>query len=112
MAQTDKSLPTLAGELWEMVVAYARQETLDPLKRLKRFLKLGVPGAFLTGMGLIMLALAGLRALQTETAGTFDGNLTWVPYGIVLVGCVLVAVLSFRAIGAAKRRARNKGRVG
>lgn len=112
MAQSDKSLPTLASELWEMVVAYARQETVDQLKRLRGFLKYGVPGGLLTGMGLIMLAVAGLRALQTETDDTFDGNLTWVPYGIVLVGCVLVALLSARAIGAAKRRARKKGRVG
>ena len=107
MAQSDKSLPTLAGELWEMVVAYARQETVDPLKRLGRFLGFGVPGAFLTGMGLILLALAGLRALQTETDDAFDGDLTWVPYGIVLVGCVLAAALSARAIGAAKRRAQR-----
>ena len=35
--------------------------------------------------------LAGLRALQTETA-TLDGNLSWLPYLIVLaVAAALVA---------------------
>lgn len=106
VAQPDKSLPTLAGELWEMVVAYARQETVDPLKRLGRFLAFGVPGALLTGTGLVLLAVAGLRALQTETDGRFDGDWSWVPYGIVLAAGAVVTVLSVRAIGAEKRRTR------
>lgn len=112
MAQSDKSLPTLAGELWELVVAYAKQETVDPLKRLGRFLGYGVPGAVLTGIGLVLLSLAGLRALQTETGDTFDGSWSWAPYGILLVASTLVALLAARAIGANKRRARKKGRVG
>lgn len=112
MARPDKSLPALAGELWEMVVTYARQETLDPLKRLGRFVGLGVPGAVLTGTGLVLLAIAGLRALQTETDDTFSGNWSWAPYGILLVASALVALLAARAIGANKRRADKKGRVG
>ena len=112
MARDDKSLPTLAGELWEMVVAYARQETIEPLKRLGKFLGFGIPGAFLTGTGLVLLSIAGLRALQTETDDTFTGDWSWAPYGIVLVGCIFVAALSARAIGATKRKAQKKGRVG
>lgn len=110
MAQSDKSLPTMASELWELVVTYARQETIDPLKRLGRFVGLGVPGAFLTGTGLVLLAIAGLRALQTETDDTFTGDWSWAPYGILLVASAFVALLSARAIGANKRRAQRKGR--
>lgn len=107
MAQSEKSLPTLASELWEMVVSYARQETLDPMKRLGRFIGLGVPGAVLTGTGLVLLALAGLRALQTETDDTFTGDWSWAPYGILLVASGFVALLSARAIGRHKRKARR-----
>lgn len=110
MAQSDKSLPTMAGELWELVVAYAKQETVDPLKRLGRFLGYGVPGAFLTGTGLVLLAIAGLRALQTETDDTFAGEWSWAPYGILLVASLFVAALAARAIGANKRRAQKRGR--
>lgn len=112
MAKDDKSLPTIAAELWELVVTYAKQETVDPLKRLGRFLVMGVPGALLTGIGLVLLSLAGLRALQTETGDTFEGSWSWAPYGILLIASGLVAVLSARAIGANKRRARKKGRIG
>jgi hypothetical protein len=112
VAKDDKSLPTIAAELWELVVTYAKQETVDPLKRLGRFLAMGVPGALLTGIGLVLLSLAGLRALQTETGDTFEGSWSWAPYGILLVASGLVAALSARAIGANKRRARKKGRVG
>lgn len=106
MAQSDKSLPTLASELWELVTTYAKQETIDPLKRLGRFLGFGVPGALLFGTGLVLLAIGGLRALQTETGDTFSGNWSWAPYGILLVASGLVAGLSARAIGANKRKGR------
>ena len=107
MAQPDKGLPTLAGELWEMVVAYARQETVDPLKRLGRFLAFGIPGAVLTATGLVLLSIAGLRALQTETDDTFTGDWSWAPYGILLVACTLVALVAMRRIGAAKRKGQR-----
>lgn len=107
MADSDKSLPTHATELWELVVGYAKQETVEPLKSLGRLLRWGVIGAFLLGIGLIMLTLAGLRALQTETGDAFDGRLTWVPYVLMLVASLLVAVLAARAIGSHKRRTKR-----
>ena len=107
----DKSLPTLAAELWQLVVTYLKQETVVPIKRLGRFLALGVAGSALLSVGLLLLALALLRALQTETDTTFDGNLSWAPYGITLVACGMVAALAARAIGSHKRRAARKGSI-
>lgn len=105
----DKGLPTLAAELWQLVVTYLKQETVVPIKGLGRFLALGVAGSAVLSIGLLLLALALLRALQTETDTTFDGNLSWAPYGITLVACALVAGLAARAIGSHKRRAARKG---
>lgn len=109
--RADKGLPTLAADLWELVVAYARQETLDPVKGLVRFVGWGVAGSVALGLGLVMVALALLRALQTETDTTFGGNLSWLPYLITLVVCVAVAALAARAIGSPKRKAARKGSV-
>lgn len=80
-----KSMPEVATELWGLTKDYARQETIDPLKGVGRYLGYGALGALLGGIGVILLMLAGLRALQTETGDALDGNLSWLPYVIVLV---------------------------
>jgi len=101
-----KSIPQVATEIWEMAVAYARQETIDPLKGLGRFLRYGVSGAIAMGIGVGMLLLAGLRALQTETSTTFTGNLSWIPYlitvaaGLVLMGLALLRITKRKGPGA------------
>jgi len=62
----------------QVVIDYVRQETVEPLKGVGRFLIFGVAGSALLALGLVLLLVAVLRALQTET-GTFHGNLSWVP---------------------------------
>jgi len=94
-----KSIPQVASELWELSVAYAKQETIDPLKGLGRFLTFGVGGAVLFGLGSILLLLSALRALQTETDTTFTGNLSFVPYLIVAAAALLlVGLLVWRVV--------------
>lgn len=92
-----KSIPQVATELWELATSYAKQETIDPLKGLGRFLGFGVGGAIALGVGVVLLLLAGLRALQTETGTTFTGSLSWAPYLIaVAIGLVLIALALWR----------------
>lgn len=94
-----KSIPQVASELWGLSTAYARQETIDPLKGLGRFLGFGLGGAILFGLGSILLLLSGLRALQTETDATFTGNLSWVPYLIVMAAAlVLIGLVVLRIV--------------
>lgn len=77
-----------------MVLAYVKQETVDPAKKLGRYVGWGLLGSLLLGMGMVLLTLAGLRVLQDETGTTFHGNWSWAPYAIVLFGGgVIVAVL-------------------
>lgn len=99
-----KSLPTLGVELKDLVIAYAKQETVEPLRNLRRFVAYGVAGSALLAMGLALLVLAVLRALQTELDDTFDGDWSFAPYLLTLIICVAVMALAARAIGAAKRR--------
>lgn len=88
-----KSIPQVATELWELSKAYAKQETIDPLKGIGRFLGFGIGGSILLGLGSVLLMLAGLRALQTQTDTTFTGNLSWAPYLIVVAAGVLIIAL-------------------
>ena len=57
----------------------------------------GLLGSLLFGFGVVFLALAGFRALQTETGSTFTGDWSWVPYLIMIfvlaLGGALVWVL-------------------
>ncbi|MGK2950284.1 MAG: hypothetical protein ACSLFP_17065 [Acidimicrobiales bacterium] len=92
-----KSIPEVVGELKELATAYAKQETIDPLKGLGRFLGWGVGGAIVLGIGVVLLMLAGLRALQTQTDTAFTGSLSWLPYLItVVVGLVLMGLAVWR----------------
>ena len=99
---SEKSLPTIASELFDLVRAYAKQETVEPLKGLGRFIGFGLAGSMALGIGLVLLALGALRALQTETGTTFQGNWSWAPYLIVLVGCVSLAGIAVSRTGKRK----------
>jgi uncharacterized membrane protein YidH (DUF202 family) len=98
-----KSIPEVSSELWELTKDYARQETVDPLKGIGRYLAFGAAGAVLIGFGVVLLMLAALRALQTQTGNALDGNLSWLPYAIVLVVAVGLAALAASRITKAKR---------
>ena len=102
-----KGLPTLAVELKDMVVTYAKQETIDPMRSLARFVAFGVGGSVLLASGLVILVLGTLRFLQTEQADTFDGDWSFAPYLIAFVFCVAVCGFAARAIGAASRRSKK-----
>lgn len=94
-----KSPAALASELKELVVRYAKQETIDPLKRLLRTVAFGMLGALLTGVGVVFLAVGVLRALQTEAVSTFQGSLSWVPYLIVFLLLAIAGAVSIAGAG-------------
>jgi len=97
-------LPQLVTELWDLIVAYFKQETVVPLQQLGRWIAFGILGAFLLGGGVLLLSMAGLRALQEETGTTFTGNLSWIPYMILFVTLVAGAAITWKARGVRRRR--------
>ena len=95
-----KSIPQVVSELKELTVDYAKQETIDPLRGLGRFVAFGVGGSLVLAIGLSLLGLAGLRAMQSETGTAFTGNWSWAPY---LIATAVLAVLAVLAILAIKK---------
>jgi len=91
------------AELRDVVLAYFRQEAVDPLKRLAAWLGFGLAGGVFVCTGLVLLALGALRALQSETGQHLAGSLSWTPYAIVLAA-VLVVFLLARSAARARRR--------
>jgi hypothetical protein len=101
-------LPQVVKELWELIVAYFKQETVVPLRQLGRYIVFGLLGAMLLGVGVLLLAMSGLRALQEETGTTFRGNWSWAPYGIVFVGLIVGGAITWKARGARRDRRDRK----
>lgn len=104
----DKNVADVAKELWELLVDYGKQETVDPLKRLGRFVAFGVPAMLCLGIGMILLLVAVLRVLQNETNGHLSGHLSWIPYVITLAVAGLLAGLAGLAITRKPKDQRSK----
>ena len=87
-------LTAAGGDFFHLVLDYAKQETLGPLKSLGRFLLFGFIGSVAITVGTVLLLLAVLRALQSETGSSFTGHFSWLPYLIVAVAALAVMGLS------------------
>jgi Putative Actinobacterial Holin-X, holin superfamily III len=108
---TPGGIGTRGGDVLQLVVDYAKQETIGPLKGAGRFLAFGVSGSVFLSVGVAVLLVAMLRALQTETGTTFSGNLTWVPYLITAGAAIIVAGLAaWRVTKGAAARSRGDER--
>jgi hypothetical protein len=94
------------SETIDLLKRYVVQETLTPMKAIGRMLAYGLSGAFLLGIGLVVLDIAALRALQDETGRTFAGHWSWAPYLLAIV--VAVLLLGFAYAVTAVRTDKKK----
>ena len=86
-------------EALDLVKAYARQETIAPLKNLGRFVGFGMAGGLCIALGIFFFALAGLRYMQTHRffGQHLTGNWSWLPYLIVFIfGSVITYLFASR----------------
>jgi hypothetical protein len=92
-----------ARELVDLVIAYAKQETLEPLKGLGKRAALGLGGALLLGIGGVFCSLAALRAMQSETDFFERHNLSYVPYFLTVVILALLSAIGWVGLGPGKK---------
>jgi hypothetical protein len=93
-------------ELRDLIVAYVRQETVEPIKGLGKYVAFGLLGALLIGTGIVFVEIGVLRVLQgTSSDPHFTGNWSWAPYAIVVVASLAAAVIAWY-IGGKRKRAR------
>jgi hypothetical protein len=86
------------GEVIDYVKAYAKQETLGPLKGAGNWLGYGFGAAAALGLGLVLILVGLLRLLQTEWDRSATGNLSWLAYLIVLVVAAALLALTLMRI--------------
>ena len=85
-----------SGDLPDLLRRYVRQETMDPLRSLGRFLGLGIAGSLMMGAGVVPLGVGALRLLQGWSV--FGGSWSWAPYLVVAVALSTVAVFAVKRI--------------
>ena len=95
------ALPPMApdrtsGDLPDLLRRYVRQETVDPLRNLGRFLGLGIAGSLMMATGVVLLGVGALRLLQGWSV--FGGSWSWAPYLVVAVVLSTVAVFAGKRI--------------
>ena len=92
-----------ARELVDLVITYAKQETLEPLKGLGKNAALGLGGALLLGIGGIFCSLGALRAMQSQTDWFERHNLTYLPYGATILILVVLSIIGWFGLGPGKK---------
>ena len=95
-----------AQEIQQMLVAYAKQETVEPLKSLGKYLAWGIAGALMIFLGGIFLGLGVLRLVQSETGDTFAGGsfMSVLPYVITLAALLLIIAFILVLMNRARKR--------
>lgn len=97
MPLSNRQSKASVNDVFDLVKRYALQETVGPLKGVGRWIGLGLAGALCLGIGILVLLMALLRFLQTQTGDVFDGGWSFVPYVIVLLVTVaIIAVVASR----------------
>lgn len=92
-------------ELRNIAIRYVKEETVQPIKELGRFIAFGTLGSLFVGFGYVFLLIGSLRYLQWQFP-VLDGSLSWLPYLIVAILAFAVIGLTIRRVvsGTAKRR--------
>ena len=92
-----RGLRHAGDDAFQLTVDYLKQETVEPLKGLGRFLYMGIAGSFCLAGGILLILIGILRLLQTETGSALTGDWSWVPYAVVvLLGIGVIGVAAWR----------------
>jgi hypothetical protein len=100
MAQI-QDIPKLVGEFVELAKEYLLQETVGPAKKLGHFAGYSIGAAALWAIALVLLSVAGLRALiDVLQPGPYWEALGYVVFSLLLVGFMylLVKVMPDRGV--------------
>ena len=112
MAPSLKNVPEILQDLKDLLISYAKQETVDPLRNLGRFLGFGLAGIAMLTLGTFLIGMALLRFVQTMTGDWVNDPWSWVPYLAPITFWALVigiAVQPHRQGRHRRRRARRHG---
>jgi hypothetical protein len=95
---TKKDDDASLGDVIDYVKAYAKQETIGPLKGAGHWLGYGVGASVAMGLGLIIVLLGLLRLIQTELDRLATGSLSWASYAITLIVTLILLAITIQRV--------------
>lgn len=111
MAQL-QDIPRLTSEFVELAKEYLLQETVEPAKRLGRFAGYSIGAAALWAVALVLLSVAGLRALiGVLPTGAYWEALGYVLFAFGLIGfiAILIKLVPDRGVHDVARQPHEPG---
>ncbi len=93
-----------AQEMQQLLTTYAKQETLQPLKQLGKYLGLGIAGSLLIFIGVFFVGLATLRLLQSLDVFAGAAWMSTLPYLASIAVLGLAMVLIYGSLTPAKKK--------
>ncbi len=95
------------NEVRDLFVRYLKEQTVQPLKDLGRFVAFGALGSVFVAFGLV-IGLIGLLRMFQALFPVLDGSLSFIPYLIVVVlGVIIGALFVQRIFAGASRRSKD-----
>ena len=79
--------------LYDLVVKYAKQEAIDPIRGAGRWIGFGLFAAVLMSIGVVIGSLGVLRLVQTTPLGA-SNTWSWLCYLITVVICLVVGIVA------------------
>lgn len=88
-----QDIPALIREFYELAKAYLLQETVEPAKKLGHFAGFSFAASALWSVAIVLLAVAGLRALyDTLPDSPYWEALAYGIFAVVLIGLMAILV--------------------
>ena len=81
------------SELYDLVIKYAKQEAIDPLRGAGRWLAFGLFAAVLISIGVVIGSIGVLRLVQTTPLGASNAW-SWLCYLITVFICLVVGFVA------------------
>ena len=88
-----QEIPRLVKEFYELAKSYLLQETVEPFKKLAHFALHSLGAAVLWGTAIVLLSVAGLRAMYDALPdGPYWEALSYIIFAVMLIAVIAVLV--------------------
>jgi hypothetical protein len=85
-------------DVLDLVVSYAKQETIEPLRGALRWILWGLASMAFICTGLVFIVLGVVRASQDLLGDSFQHSWSFVSYFVGVLACGIVVALALRSI--------------